>query len=81
MPDAGRRDPPARVEAPTAGQRLTGAEDEPGDRAADQRSEWRCRHGRRPRCRPSRRWGRPGSQPSTAATCGWEWVEVYRIGS
>ena len=34
----GRRDPPARVEATTAGQCLTGTEDEPGDCAADQRS-------------------------------------------
>src|SRR4029077_18457374 len=33
----GRRDPPARGEATTAGECLTGTEDEPGDCAADNR--------------------------------------------
>ena len=37
MPTPGRRDPPARVEATTAGQCLSGTENEPGDRAAEQR--------------------------------------------
>ena len=35
----GRGDPPARVEPATAGQCLSGAEDEPGDDAAEQRSD------------------------------------------
>ena len=39
MPMRGGRDPPAGVEAPAADQRLAGADDEPGDRAADQRRQ------------------------------------------